>query len=288
VPARRFTLCLNPGAIGVQADQTQAIHLAHQHGFESVEPMAGALARLDGTQLEALVEELQAKQLVWGSAGLPVNFRGDELQFKTDLRNLPAAAAGLQRAGVARVNTWISPGSRTLTYWQNFQAHQSRLRAVAGILKDHGLRLGLEYVGTHTSFVRNRYPFLHTLAETRDLIAAIDTGNVGLVLDSWHWWQAEDTAADLLTLANQDIVAVDLNDAPKGVDKLQQKDGERELPAATGVIDVRAFLNALVRLGYDGPVRAEPFNRPLNDLDNDAACVATIRALRQAVETLSA
>jgi len=286
--ARRFTLCLNPGAIGVRADQTEAINLAHRHGFESVEPMAGALARLNNTELKALVEDLHAKHLVWGSAGLPVNFRGEESQFQQDLQALPAIAAALQRANVNRINTWISPGSRNLTYWQNFQLHQNRLRAVANVLKDHGQRLGLEYVGTHTSFIRSRYPFLHTLAETRDLITAIDTGNVGLVMDSWHWWQADDTEADLLTLSNHEIVAVDLNDAPNNVDKREQKDGERELPAATGVIDIRTFLNALAAAGYDGPVRAEPFNRPLNDLDNDPACAATIGALRKAVASMSA
>ena len=286
-PARLFTLCLNPGAIGVRAGQNDAIALAHRHGFESVEPMAGALARLDETELKTLLDDLQSKQLVWGSAGLPVNFRGEEAQFQKDLQALPNAAGALQRANVSRVNTWISPGSRTLTYWQNFQLHQERLRPVANILKDHGQRLGLEYVGTHTSLIRSRYPFLHTLAETRDLISAIGTGNVGLVMDSWHWWQAGDTEAELLTLTNDEIIAVDLNDAPKDIDKRQQKDGERELPAATGVIDIRSFLNALARVGYDGPVRAEPFNRQLNALDNDPACAATLRALRKAVATMS-
>lgn len=56
----------------------------------------------------------------------------------------------------------------------------------------------------------------------------------------------------------------------------------RELPAATGVIDVRAFLNALAAIGYDGPVRAEPFNRELNALDNEAAVQATTAAMKKA------
>jgi len=46
---------------------------------------------------------------------------------------------------------------------------------------------------------------------------------------------------------------------------------------------VGAFLNALQRIGYAGPVRAEPFNKALNELDNDAACAAVIAALRQAM-----
>ena len=48
------------------------------------------------------------------------------------------------------------------------------------------------------------------------------------------------------------------------------------------VIDVGSFLNALQALGYDGPVRAEPFNQVLRDLDNDAACAATAAAITKA------
>jgi sugar phosphate isomerase/epimerase len=60
---------------------------------------------------------------------------------------------------------------------------------------------------------------------TWELIAEIGTANVGVILDSWHWWQAGDTEADLLTLTAKDIVSVDLNDAPAGVAKEEQQDG---------------------------------------------------------------
>jgi sugar phosphate isomerase/epimerase len=156
------------------------------------------------------------------------------------------------------------------------------------VLKDHGLRLGLEYVGTQSLLVGKRYPFIHTMAEARELIAEIGTGNVGLVLDSWHWWTAGDTAADLLALRNSDVVSVDLDDAPKGIEREQQRDNERELPAATGVIDLTTFVSALHKIGYDGPVRAEPFNKALNALDNEPACAAVSAALHQAMALIRA
>jgi sugar phosphate isomerase/epimerase len=244
--------------------------------------MSGALAALSPAARRELTETLKGKGLTWGAAGLPVNFRGEDKQFDADLKALRPAAAALEEAGVECVGTWISPCHDQLTYTRHLELHRRRLREVALVLRDHGLRLGLEYVGTHTSLISRKYPFIHTLAETRDLIAAIDTGNVGLILDSWHWWQAGDTEADLLSLRREDIVAVDLNDAPAGLDKRQQRDGARELPAATGVIDLHSFLGALIQLNYDGTIRAEPFNRPLNDLDNVPACAATIAALRKA------
>jgi sugar phosphate isomerase/epimerase len=54
------------------------------------------------------------------------------------------------------------------------------------------------------------------------------------------------------------------------------------LPCATGIIDVGAFLNALNQIGYDGPVRAEPFNRAVNQMPKDEACQAAATALKKA------
>ena len=176
----------------------------------------------------------------------------------------------------------MRPTHDSLTYLANFRQHQQRLSEVAQILADHQLRFGLEYVGPKTSWTAGRFPFVHTMTEARELLAAIAQPNVGLVLDSWHWYTAHETRDDLLSLSNQDIVACDLNDAPQGVEIDAQVDSRRELPAATGVIDLKAFLSALVELGYDGPVRAEPFNRDLNALPNAEAVAATAAALNKA------
>jgi len=276
-------LCLSPGAIGVKADQQETITLATKYGFSAVEPFPEFLAGLDDAGRGPLVAELKSKGLGWGAAGLPVDFRGDDNRFDQDLANLPRLAAALQGCGVTRVGTWISPGHNTLDYAANFERHRQRLAKVAQILKANGLRLGLEYVGTPSARVRSAHPFIYNLSGTRALIAAIGTGNVGLVLDSWHWWTAGDTEAALLELRSQDVVSVDLNDAPTGRTLDQQQDGQRELPAATGVIPVAKFLGALQQIGCDAPIRAEPFNKELNALENDEACVATITALRKAM-----
>lgn len=275
-------ISLSPGSIGVSANQREALALAQRHGFEAVEPYGDFLAGLAEGQLQELLADLKAKGLVWGAAGLPVEFRQDDAKFADSMKGLPRIADGLQRAGATRVGTWLMPGHASLTYLQNFRQHARRLREAATVLKDRGQRLGLEYVGTPRIWRNQRYPFVHTLAETKDLIAEIGTGNVGVVLDSWHWTMAGDTEADLLALRPEDIVSVDLNDAPAGVPKDDQQDGKRELPCATGVIDVATFLRALQHVGYDGPVRCEPFNKALNDLDNEAACAATAAAMKKA------
>jgi sugar phosphate isomerase/epimerase len=242
---------------------------------------------LSDEDLQALLERLQACGLVWGAAGLPVNFRGEEDAFAKDLKLLAGHARGLQRAGATRVSTWLSPSHDRLTYLANFRLHAKRLRAVASVLDAHGLRLGLEYVGPWRSWTAKRFAFVHTLQEAQELIAEIGCNNVGLVLDSWHWYTAGETVEDLLKLQAGDIVACDLNDAPAGIELKDQIDSQRELPTASGVIDLKGFLSALIQIGYDGPVRAEPFNRALNEMDNEAAAEATAKAMRAAFALVS-
>ena len=282
-----MTIDLMCGSIGVSAGQLEAIELAARHGFESVGADGQFLASLSPDKLAELRASLKAKGLVFGAANLPVEFRQDQARFSQGLQDLPKVAAGLQRTNITRISTWLSPCDGRLTYVQNFRQHASRLREVANVLKDHGLRLGLEYVGPKSSWAGRRYPFIHTMAEMKGLIAEINTGNVGFLLDSWHWYHAGDTAADLLSLKASDVVAVDLNDAPPGVAKDQMVDNHRELPCATGVIDVGSFLNALNKIGYDGPVRSEPFNEAVNKMGKDEACAASAAALRKAFALIS-
>jgi sugar phosphate isomerase/epimerase len=279
---RKFTMDLNCGNLGVRANQLEAIGLAHKYGFESVAPDAGYLTGLSDERRHDVLAELNEKGLVWGATGLPLDFRGDDARFRSELKGLPNVARALERARVERVGTWVRPTHEKLTYSANFRRHAERLRAVAEVLGDHGLRLGLEYVGPKTSWSSARYPFIHTMAEMKELIAEIGRDDVGLVLDSWHWYTAGETEADLKTLANRDVVACDLNDAPAGLPADRQVDSVRDLPCATGVIDLKAFLNALVAIGYDGPVRAEPFKADLRALPKDQAVAVAAKAMKKA------
>jgi sugar phosphate isomerase/epimerase len=280
--SRRMTIDLVCGNLGVKADLPKAVALAHEHGFESVAPDAGYLGTLSDGQLQEFLADLKAKGLIWGAAGLPVEFRAEEDAFRDGMKALPEFARNLQRAGAGRVGTWIRPSHDRLTYTANFRQHARRLRDVAGVLGDHGLRLGLEYVGPKTSWTSARFPFLHTMAEMKELIAEIGRDNVGLVLDSWHWYTAGETLEDVRALSGREVVACDLNDAPRSVPVDLQRDGVRELPAATGVIDLKGFLEALVAIGYDGPVRAEPFNATLRTMPAEEAVATTARAMKKA------
>jgi sugar phosphate isomerase/epimerase len=277
-----MSIHLSCGALGVKASLPEAIDYAARYGFDVVDADGRYLGDLPQPDLTRLLDGMRAKNVGWAMAGFPTDFRKDDAAFSESLKTLPAFAAGLERAGVKRVTTWISPNSADLTYMENLRTHARRLREAAGILKDHGIRFGLEYVGPKTSWSTRRFPFVHTMAEMKELMAEIDRPNVGFVLDSWHWYTAGETKKDLLTLRADQVVSVDLNDAPAGIPVDQQVDGKRELPAATGVIDVAGFLGALKAIGYDGPVRAEPFNDAVRKMAPAEALAATKAALEKA------
>ena len=273
---------LSCGALGIKATQREAIDYAAKYGFDVVDADGNYLAGLSDTDLSSLIDYMKSKNIGWAMAGLGVDLRATNEVFYDELHLYPIRIRRLQKAGVTRVTTWIAPASRTFPYVANFRRHVQRLEGIAAALNDGGIRLGIEYVGPKTAWASQKFPFIHTMAEMRELIAEINKPNVGLVLDSWHWYNAGDTKPDLLSLRPADVVSVDLNDAPAGIPIDQQVDNKRELPAATGVIDVAGFLGSLEKIGYSGPVRAEPFNEVVRRMAPDEALPATMAALKKA------
>lgn len=285
-PDRKFYTILSLGRIGFHASFPESVELASKYGFEGLDTDPAYLSSLDDAGLRRLMDDLQKRNLKFGAAGLPVEFRKDPDAFNSDLKKLPTAAAVFQKAGIQRVSTWIMPCSSELTYLQNFRQHAERLRLCAEILADHGQKLGLEYVAPRTLWRSQKHPFIHTMSEMKELMVAIGADNLGIQLDSWHWFNAQETPQDILTLRGQDVITVDLNDAPAGLTLDQYQDGSRELPVATGVIPVKQFLDALVAIGYDGPIQAEPFNAALRAMPIDQACAKTSDALKKALRLI--
>ena len=183
--------------------------------------------------------------------------------------------------GVTRMSTWIMPTHKTLDYQENFELHRERLAEIADRLLFYNIDLGLEYVGPKTLVERDKYPFIHSMKELKELIAAIDMPNVGYQLDAFHWYCAGETVADIKSLKPEQIITVDLNDAKAGRTRDEQLDYERELPGKTGIIDIQGFLRALGEIGYDGPVRAEPFNFELGQMESKAAIAETSKWMKR-------
>ena len=277
----KFYKNLGGSHIGVKANQRQALEYAVEYGFDSITPSLGEFENKSASEIREWVATMKDKGIRYGASGLPVNFRQDREQFEKDLVRLPKRARILNQMGVTRAATWIMPGHRELTYMQHFKMLKTRFREVAEVLKDNGISLGLEFVGPRTTRKRFRFPFICTHPGMMELADAIGTGNVGLLLDSWHWYTSHGTVEELLQLSRKDVIHVHVNDAPAGIDVDEQMDNKRQLPVTSGVIDMKGFINALVKIGYDGPVECEPFDQELKKMDDDLALKKTIESLNR-------
>ena len=271
---------LAPGAVGVGGPIEELAPLAQNHGFEGIDLDAGKAADLlEAGQLDSLERLYETHGLRPGGVGLPVDFRRGEAAFEEGLAGLGRIAKAAAAMGCRGCCTWLAPASNELPFDENFELHRRRLGACAEVLGGHGLWLGLEFVGPTTSRAGKAHEFIWNMAGVLKLADAIGTGNVGLLFDCWHWYTSRGTVDEILALRPEQVVNVHVNDAPAGIPVDEQIDSVREMPGATGVVDISSFLGALAEIGYDGPITPEPFNKELREMPREEALAATAASL---------
>ncbi|MBU0618020.1 MAG: sugar phosphate isomerase/epimerase [Planctomycetes bacterium] len=264
---------LCPGAVGIKAGFEEAVKLAKDNGFHGLDLYLDAAKQMGAGKIQETYAQAGLKM----GTGVPCpEFRKDEETFKKGLATLPESAKLAVACGCTRCATWIMPASDELPFAENFKQHAQRLREVAKILNDYGITFGLEFVGPATIRKTRKYEFIWNLPGMLELCDAIGTPNMGLLVDSFHWYTSRGTVEDLTRLKAKQVVLVHVNDAPKGVAVEDQVDNQRALPGETGTIDIGTFLRALDKIGCDAPVTSEPFSKTLPALP--AAEVARVTA----------
>ncbi len=269
---------VSPGAIGVSvATLDDALTAAKTGGFDGVEISPFEIADLiEASDTHPVRAKFADAGITPAGFGLPLEWRGAEDAWRAGLNDLPRLAEAAAAVGATRTMTWIMPCSDDRPFEENRDFHVTRFTPVAKILADHGLSLGLEFIGPKTLRETQQFPFIHTMEDM--LALGRDIGpNVGLLLDSYHWYTSHGTVEQLRALTPAEVVVVHVNDAPSGVAVDDQLDGVRDLPGATGVIDIAGFLQSLQSIGYDGPVIPEPFVN-LSNLPSDAARLQRVGA----------
>jgi sugar phosphate isomerase/epimerase len=252
-------ICLNRVTAGGGLPLDQFLDIAAAAGFPGADVDLG-YGQAKGAG--ALGDLYAARKLKLGGWGLPFDWRGDLAKQKEGLDRLAAQAKIAAQLKADSCATWLMPSS-DLPLMENWLFHVQRLKPVAAVLEENGLRLGLEFIGPHHHRRRGKHEFLFTPGQMLELAAAIGP-NVGLLVDVFHLYTSGSTFDHLAQIPASKIVLAHLNDAPPGsVTSLQ--DSKRLLPGE-GVIDLNAFMDALEKAGYTGPVSLEVFSDELKKL----------------------
>lgn len=283
---KRFKMIptLNGATAGNGLALPQFVQLAAQSGFIgvefSIEEVAQLVAQTSFEEVAAIFETLLVLPAVFG---LPVEWRKDEATFQDGLAKLPALADLAQRLGCTRCTTWVLPNGG-VPREEYATTSLRRFGAIGQILSDNGVRLGLEFIGPHHFRTDIDNVWFYDIAGALDVVAKIEHDyqlqNIGLLVDSFHWFTTGGTTMDLASIPLEQIVHVHINDAPD-VPVEAQQDFTRLLPGE-GIIDLNAFLQTLAAIGYDGPVAVETFSDNLKKLPAEEAALLAGQAVAQA------
>ena len=274
----------NPGHVGISVSLREGLALAERHGFGGFDsqlvPLHEEVERHGASAIRDLYLQHGLRIGAWNLPFMP--YRVTEEEWRDGLAKLPPMLASARALGATRAGMWIMPGSDERAFEENFEFHVARFRPIARLLADHGIRLGLEFIGPETILRKFQHPFVRSVSSILQLARAIGP-NCGLLIDAWHWHCAGGTREDLSVLTRELLVHVHVDDAPAGVPLTELVDNRRKLPCTTGVIDIDGFMQALAEADYDGPVTAEPFDPEISALPAEESAARTAKTTRAAV-----
>ena len=253
------------------------VRLAARLGYGGAEVNLGRAMEAGVAETKAIFDHLQIRP---AATGFPVEFRKDGETFRQGLAKLQEQAKFLSAIGCYRMVTWI-PSSSNTPKSELRRVWKERFTESAKILKNYGIRLGLEFLGP--LHLRTRFPheFIWRMAEMTEFAAECGP-NVGLLLDAWHWRHAGATPKDILAAGKERIIHVHISDA-KPIPPEEVQDNDRLMPGE-GVIDFPGFFGALKQVGYDGPVSPEVFGRGLKDMKPEEAAKLALDSARAVMQ----
>ncbi|HET7770682.1 MAG TPA: sugar phosphate isomerase/epimerase, partial [Chloroflexota bacterium] len=140
-----------------------------------------------------------------------------------------------------------------------------RIKQLDEALEGTGVRLGMEFLGVKTLRLERPHAFVQSMAEFNQLLEEAGAKNVGITLDSYHWYSAGDSLETIEQTPAERIVLLHVNDA-KDLPREQLMDQDRLLPGE-GVIPLADWLRAIDSTGFDGFIALEVLGPRIAEMD---------------------
>lgn len=239
--------------------------LAQKHGYPGLDfALAEARAYPGGP---SAVRDLLARHGLEGSTvGGVFGARltdATDAEFEDALRSVTLSAHDAAAFG-GRCTGTVLPGRSDRPKEELWPVVVDRIRRLDDALHGTGVRLGVEFIGVKTLRAEKLHAFVQSMAEATRLLDEAGARNVGLTLDSYHWYAGEDTLDTIRQTPASRIALLHVNDA-KDLPRDHLLDQDRVLPGE-GVIPLADWLRAIGETGFDGFIALEVLGPRLADV----------------------
>jgi len=267
------------GATTLKADLATDIAVAGRAGFEFVEIWAAKLmGYLERGGLPALKRDLRRAGLRAATLNsvehVTFNDPSGHVRMLEDFQRFCRVA---QAVGAETVIVVPSPRPKGVSLAAIERESIRVLRELSAIARPYGVRLAYEFLGFADCTV-------NTLAQCAAIVEKVARPNVGLVLDTFHFFAGGSRIASIREANPEKIFIVHINDVERAP-RRKMHDALRLYPGK-GILPLAGILRALKAIGYAGGFSVEIFrpqywNRPPLQVAREARQSA-LAALRRA------
>ena len=245
-------LALN-GATTMKADLATDVRAAAAANFDFLEIWAAKLREFlkahSVSDLKTLFVESGVKPLSINSIE-HITFRDEPeyVQIRAECEELCAIAGAIGCPYVVIVPGKFPPGG--LSSYEVIEESVRVLRELASIAERHGVSLAFEFLGQKDCSVQ-------TLELADEIVVKVNRRNIGLVIDSFHFFAGGSTIKMIDALDPKRLFIFHINDA-ENRPAAQLTDAHRLLPGL-GILPLREIIAAFKRIGYDAVASVEIF-----------------------------
>jgi 2-keto-myo-inositol isomerase len=267
------------GATTLKADLATDIAVAGKAGFDFVEIWAAKLmGYLDRGGLPALKRDLKRAGVRAATLNsvehVTFNDPSGHVRMLEDFQRFCRVTEAINAETVIVVP---SPRPKGVSLAAIERESVRVLRELSAIARPYGVRLAYEFLGFADCTV-------NSLAQCAAIVQKVARPNVGLVLDTFHFFAGGSSVASIRQVNPEKIFIVHINDVERAP-RRKMHDALRLYPGK-GILPLARILRALKAIGYAGGFSIEIFrpqywNRPPLQVAREARASA-LAAFRQA------
>jgi len=253
-------LALN-GATTMRADLATDLEAAQSAGFDYLEIWAAKLRKFlqhnSVADLKNLFTQHNLQPLSINSIE-HITFRDSESyeSIKEQCRELSEAAAAIGCPCIVVVPGRIPESGATRT--EVIDESVRVLNELCDIASQYDVSLAFEFLGQTDCTVQ-------TLDLAHEIVRTANRTNLGLVLDSFHFYAGGSTIEMIEALDPKLLTVFHINDA-EDLPREELNDSHRLLPGL-GILPLRAIVGAFKRIGYDRVASVEIFRPEYWEMD---------------------